>query len=37
MPKVKKWGEADESILYELLRNDEINVKDTSLKTIERI
>jgi len=36
-PKVKKWGEADESILYELLRNDEIDLEDTSLETIERI
>jgi hypothetical protein len=36
-PKVKKWGEADESILYELLRNDEIDLEDTTLETIERI
>ena len=36
-PKVKKWGEADESILYELLRNDKIDIKDTSLETIKRI
>jgi hypothetical protein len=36
-PKVKKWGEADESILYELLRTDQIDIEDTSLETIERI
>ena len=36
-PKVKKWGEANESILYELLRNDEIDVEDTLLETIKRI
>lgn len=36
-PKAKKWGQADEDILYELLKYDEIDIGDTSLPTIERI
>ena len=36
-PKAKKWGQADEDILYELLKYDEIDIGDTSLATIERI
>jgi len=37
-PEAKKWGQADEDILYELVKYyNEINIGDTSLATIEHI
>jgi hypothetical protein len=37
-PKVKKWGEADERILYyELFRTDAVDIADTLIVNIERV
>ena len=36
-PKVRNWGEADEEILYELIRSGAVDIDDTSLENIERV
>jgi hypothetical protein len=36
-PKVKKWGDVDEEILYNLIRTGAIDIDDTSLENIERV
>jgi len=36
-PKVRNWGEADEEILYELIRSGAVDINDTSLENIEHV
>ena len=36
-PKVKKWGQVDEDMLYELIQNDVIDIDNLSIANIERI
>ena len=36
-PKVRNWGDADEKILYDLIRSGAVDIDDTSLENIERV
>ena len=36
-PKVRNWGDADEKILYDLIRSGAVDIDDTSLQNIERV
>ncbi len=36
-PKVKKWGKADEKILFDLTRTGAIDIGDISIENIERV
>ena len=36
-PKVKKWGKADEKILFDLIRTGAVDIDDLSLPNIEQV
>ena len=36
-PKVKKWGKADEKILFDLIRTGAVDIDDLSLENIEQV
>jgi hypothetical protein len=36
-PKAKKWGDADEKLLYDLVRSGAVDIDDTSIVNIERV
>ena len=36
-PKVKKWGKADEKILFDKIRTGAVDISDLSLANIERV
>ncbi len=36
-PKVKKWGKADEKILFDHIRTGAVDIEDLSLKNIEQV
>ena len=37
LPKVKKWGKADEKILFDHIRTGAVDTEDLSLANIERV
>ena len=37
LPKVKKWGKADEKILFDHIRTGAVDIEDLSLENIERV
>ena len=37
LPKVKKWGKADEKILFDHIRTGAIDIEDLSLTNIEQV